>query len=315
MSRISRSAGVLLMICALAVAAAAAGAASHGGGKAKGQAQERVFTLQPDPAGNPEGIAYQPRTRSFFVSITADGAIYRGTLGSDTVAPFIPGGAGMSAAGMKVRGNRLYVAGATAGTITVYDLSTKQAIATFQTGAGGFLNDLVVTRNGDVWVTDSFRPMLWHVTAQQVRAGTGTPQAIDLSSVFGTTPGEFHANGIVALNSHRFLVVDTTTGTLYRIDVRHGAPTISTVTGVSVPGGDGMIRDRGRLVVVQGGAAPQLSFVKLTRSGRQGKSVATRTSTKLVGPSTIARARKLYLVVNADFATSTTPFTVAGLPR
>jgi sugar lactone lactonase YvrE len=315
MRRSSRLVGTLLIVLAFALAASAAGAGPHPNSKGKGQAQERVFTLQPDPAGNPEGIAYQPRTRAFFVSITADGAIYRGTLGSDTVAPFIPGTAGASGVGIKVRGNRLYVAGGMTGTITVYDLSTKQAIATFQTGAGGFLNDLVVTRDGDVWVTDSFRPTLWHVTAKQVRTGAGTPQAIDLSAAFGTTPGEFHANGIVALNSHRFVVVDTTTGTLQRIDVRHGAATIRAITGVTLPGGDGMILDRGRLVVVQVGAQPQLSFVKLTRSGRQGSLVATRTSTNLVGPSTVARARKLYLVVNADFATSTKPFKVAGLPR
>jgi hypothetical protein len=315
MSRTSRFVVSLLMICALAVAATAASAVPHSPGKGKGQAQERLFTLQPNPAGNPEGVAYQPRTRAFFVSITADGAIYRGTLGSDTVAPFISGAAGKSAVGIKVRGNKLYVAGGTTGTITVYDLSTKQAIATFQTGAGGFLNDLVVTRNGDVWVTDSFRPTLWHVTGKQVRAGTGTPQAIDLSAAFGTTPGVFHANGIVALNSHRFVVVDTTTGTLSRINVHDGVATILAITGVTLPAGDGMIQDRGRLVVVQGGAQPQLSFVKLTRSGRAGTVVGTRTSSKLVGPSTVARARKLYLVVNADFAASTTPFTVAGLPR
>jgi Cu-Zn family superoxide dismutase len=313
MSRFSRFAVALLTICALAVGATAAGAGSHG--KKKGHAQERVFTLQPDPAGNPEGIAYQARTRAFFVSITADGAIYRGTLGSDTVSPFIPGGAGQSGVGIKVRGNRLYVAGGMTGTITVYDLTTKQATATFQTGTGGFLNDLVVTRNGDIWVTDSFRPTLWHVTGRQVRDGSGTPQAIDVSAAFGTTPGEFHANGIVALNSHRFVVVDTTTGALQRIDVRQGAATIRAITGVSVPGGDGMVRDRGRLVVVQGGAQPQLSFVKLTSSARRGSVRATRTSTNLHGPSTVARARKLYLVVNADFTSSTKPFTVAGLPR
>ena len=311
MSRFSRLAIALLMICAFAVAATAAGAGSHG----KGQAQERVFTLQPDPAGNPEGIAYQARTRAFFVSITTDGAIYRGTLGSDIVSPFISGDAGKSAVGIKARGNRLYVAGGMTGTITVYDLSTKQPAATFQTGAAGFLNDLVVTRNGDAWVTDSFRPVLWHVTGKQVRAGGGAAQAIDLSSVFGTTPGEFHANGIVALNSHRFVIVDTATGTLQRVDVRHGAATIRAITGVTVPGGDGMIRDGGRLVVVQGGAQPQLSFVKLTSSARRGSLRATRTSTNLHGPSTIARARKLFLVVNADFAASTKPFTVAGLPR
>jgi hypothetical protein len=313
MSRTSRLIGALLMVCALALAASATGAGPHG--KGKGQAQERVFTLQPDPAANPEGIAYQARTRSFFVSITGDGAIYRGTLDSDTVTPFIPGAAGQSAVGIKVRGNKLYVAGGMTGTITVYDLSTKQAIATFQTGAGGFLNDLVVTRNGDAWVTDSFRPTLWHVTGKQVRAGGGTPQAIDVSAAFGTTPGEFHANGIVALNSHRFVVVDSTTGALQRIDVHEGVATIQAITGVTLPGGDGIIRDRGRLVVVQGGPPAQLSFVKLTRSGRQGSLKATRTSTNLRGPSTVARARKLYLVVNADFATSTKPFTVAGLPR
>jgi DNA-binding beta-propeller fold protein YncE len=318
MSRNSRLVGVLLMACAfaLALAVSAAGAGSQGKSNGKGQALERVFTLQPTPAGNPEGIAYQSSRRAFFVSITADGAIYRGTLGSDTVAPFIPGAAGKSGVGIKVRGNRLYVAGGMTGTITVYDLSTRQAIATFQTGAGGFLNDLVVTRDGDVWVTDSFRPTLWHVTGEQVRAGSGTPQPIDLSTAFGTTPGEFHANGIVALNSHRFVVVDTTTGTLQRIDVSHGAATIRAITGVTLPGGDGMILDRGRLVVVQGGPPAQLSFVKLTRSGSQGSLLETRTSTNLAGPSTVARARKLYLVVNADFALSKSPpFTIAGLPR
>jgi hypothetical protein len=316
MSRTSRLIGALLMVCALVLAASAASAGPNGKGKGKGQAQERVFTLQPDPAASPEGIAYQARTRSFFVSITGDGAIYRGTLDSDTVAPFIPGAAGQSAVGIKVRGNKLYVAGGMTGTITVYDLSTKLAIATFQTGAGGFLNDLVVTRNGDAWVTDSFRPTLWHVTGEQVRAGGGTPQAIDVSAAFGTTPGEFHANGIVALNSHRFVVVDSTTGALQRINVRQGVATIQAITGVTLPGGDGMIRDRGRLVVVQGGPPAQLSFVKLTRSGRQGSTLGTETSTNLAGPSTVARARKLYLVVNADFALSKSPpFTVAGLPR
>ena len=61
-----------------------------------------------------------------------------------------PGGAGNSAVGMKVPHGKLYVAGGPTGTITVYDIATKAAVATFQTGAGGFLNDLVVTRRGDV---------------------------------------------------------------------------------------------------------------------------------------------------------------------
>ena len=55
--------------------------------------------------------------------------------------------------------------------------------------------------------------------------------------------------------------------------------------------------------------------MKLHDSARRGEIKRTRTSALLKGPSTIARARDTYLVVNADFATSTKPFTVAGLPR
>ena len=80
-----------------------------------------------------------------------------------------------------------------------------------------------------------------------------------------------------------------------------------------------MLLDRGRLVVVQGtpapGAASQLSFLKLRQGARRAILQRTQTSTLLRGPSTVDRARGLYLVVNADFNTSAKPFTVAGLRR
>jgi sugar lactone lactonase YvrE len=299
---------VLLAIVALgATAAVAAG---------KANTSERLFTLQPDPTGNPEGVAFDKRTRAFFVSITADGAIYRGTLGSDTVSPFIPGEAGRNAVGIKVRRGRLYVAGGPSGSITVYDLATKQVVAQFETGADGFLNDLVVTDRGDVFVTDSVRPVLWHVTAKQVRAGSGTPQALDVSEIpYETGPGQFNVNGIVRASARKLVVVDTNSGKLFRIRLgkhRSSIRSIDEIEGATVPGGDGLLRDRGRLVVVQGDPA-HLSFLKL----RHGTATLKRTQTSdlLRGPSTVARARGLYLVVNADFATSQKPFTVAGLPR
>jgi sugar lactone lactonase YvrE len=311
---------VRIFVAVMAVALVAAGATvalAHDHGKAG----DRVSTLQPDPAGNPEGIAFDHRSNAFFVSITTDGAIYRGTLGSDTVAPFIPGATGKSAVGIKVRRGLLYVAGGETGTITVYDLATKQPVATFETGAGGFLNDLVVTRRGDVYVTDSFRPTLWHVTADQVRAGGGTPQALDVSP--GVSPGiayttGFNLNGIVAKGSRRLIVVQTNTGKLFRIGLAPGGSgidAIDEIAGVSVPGGDGLLLDRGRLVVVQGGPPAQLSFVKLCGGARHGSVRDTLQSDKLHGPSTVDRAHGLYLVVNADFTNSAKPFTVAGLRR
>jgi sugar lactone lactonase YvrE len=301
--------GILALAAGAAVASADRGH-HHGGGEA-----ERLFTLSPDPAGNPEGIAFDRRSRAFFVSITNGGAIYRGTLGSDTVTPFIEGAAGKAAIGLKVRRGKLYVAGGPTGAITVYDLATRAAVATFQTGTGGFLNDLVVTRRGDVYVTDSFRPTLWHVTAEQVRAGSGTPQALDVSAI-PYEAGEFNLNGIVAKAGRRLVVVDTNSGKLFRITLADRGTSIRAIdeiAGATVPGGDGMLLDRGRLVVVQGDPA-QLTFLRLRGGARRATFDGTQTSDKLRGPSTVDRANGLYLVVNADFDTSRTPFTVAGLP-
>jgi Cu-Zn family superoxide dismutase len=306
---------VAALLGATALAAAASGVASADHGD-RHSSRARLFTLSPDPAANPEGVAYSSSLGAFFVSDTGSGAIYRGTLKSSTVSPFIPAAAGQSAVGLKVFRGRLYAAGGSTGTITVYDLASTQRVARFDTGAGGFLNDLVVTRRGDVYVTDSTRPALWHVTAAQVAAGSGTPQALDVSAV-GFTSG-FNLNGIVADGDRRLVTVQTNAGKLFRIQLARGGAairSIDAVKGVSVPGGDGLLQDRGRLLVVQGGPPAQISFVKLRHGDRRGAVRDVRTSPLLKGPSTIARARDLYLVVNADFATSTKPFTVAGLPR
>src|SRR5690349_11222781 len=208
---------LIAVLAVLALAVGATVASAHEGHDDKGGAKARTFTLKPDPAGNPEGVAFDKRSKAFFVGITADGAIYRGTLGSDTVAPYIPGAPGKSAVGLKVKRGKLYVAGGATGSITVYDIATKAQVAKLETGSGGFLNDLQVTRNGDVYVTDSFRPTLWHVTADQVKAGSGTPQALDVSAIPYEGGGAFNANGIVAKSARKLVVVDTNSGKLFRI--------------------------------------------------------------------------------------------------
>jgi hypothetical protein len=273
----------------------------------------RVFTLTPSTHGNPEGIAAAGRG-TFFVGATGDGTIYRGTLHSPNVTEFIAGGTGKSAIGLKVARGRLYVAGGATGDITVYDLASRRQVALFSTGAGGFLNDLVVVASGDVFVTDSFRPTLWHVTAAQVRAGSGTPAAIALAPEIVYTAGAFNVNGIVALDERTLVIVQSNTGTLFRIDLERRGRQIRAIDGEPVLGGDGMLLDRGRLVVVQGDPA-QLTFVQLDRRASRSTVVGHLTDPTLRGPSTVARAGDRWLVVNADFATSTTPFTVSGLAR
>lgn len=275
-----------------------------------------VFTLDPSTHGNPEGVAFDKKSGAFFVGAVGDGTIYRGTLNNSTVSEFIPGASGKSAVGMKVSKGKLYVAGGTTGTVSVYDIATKQLVASFDTGGGGFLNDLVVTKKGDVFITDSFRPTLWHLTAEQVASGSGVPEAIPVGPEIQYDAGAFNLNGIVALREgKRLIVVQSSNGRLFRIDLERGASErrIQQINVEPLVGGDGLLLDHGRLIVVQG-APPTLAFVQLWQNGLRGRVVERRTDPTLRGPSTVARAWHLYLVVNADFATSATPFTVSGLP-
>jgi hypothetical protein len=66
--------------------------------------------------------------------------------------------------------------------------------------------------------------------------------------------------------------------------------------------------------VVRGDPA-SLTFLRLSHDLSRAQIKNTVTDPTLRGPSTVARAGNRYLVVNADFATSTQPFTVSGLPR
>jgi hypothetical protein len=273
----------------------------------------RVFTLTPSTHGNPEGVA-AAGGGVFFVGATGDGTIYRGTLDNPIATEFIAGGTGKSAIGLKVARGRLYVAGGATGNITVYDLASRRQVALFSTGAGGFLNDLAITATGDVFVTDSFRPTLWHVTAAQVRAGSGTPEAISVAPEIVYTAGAFNLNGIVTLDERTLVAVQSNTGALFRVELARSGRQIHKVDADPVLGGDGLLLDRGRLVVVQGNPA-QLTFIELDRHASRGTVAGHLTDPTLRGPSTVARAGDRFLVVNADFATRTVPFTVSGLAR
>lgn len=277
-------------------------------------APSRVYTLTPSTHGNPEGVAADRVSGTFFVGATGDGTIFRGRLDRPTVEEFIPGAAGRSAIGIKIARGRLYVAGGATGDLVIYDLFTRRQVAVFSTGTGGFLNDLVITPGGDVFVTDSFRPTLWHVTAAQVRAGGGAPEAISVAPEIAYEAGAFNLNGIVQLDARTLLVVQTDNGALFRIDLERTGRRITRLVADPVLGGDGMLLDRGRLVVVQGSPA-QLTVLALDRGATRATVVDHVTDPTLRGPSTVALSRDRFLVVNADFATSTTPFTVSGISR
>jgi Cu-Zn family superoxide dismutase len=309
---------VAVMVAGLAAASfvASAPAGADSAHHARHQSSKTtVYTLDDSTHGNPEGVASDGKY--FYVGATGDGTIYRGRLGHKTVHTFIPGAPGRVSVGMKESHGYLYVAGGPTGKIFVYNLHhPSRAPLTFDTGAGGFLNDLVVTRYGDVYVTDSFRPMLWKIGADQVKPG-GMVTSISVSpEIPFAGGGAFNLNGIVAFKGGReLMVVHTGNGALYRIRFDgHGGRHITRVHAPALVGGDGLLVDKGRLIVVRGDPA-SLTFLRLERDRSRAKILKVVTDPTLRGPSTVARLHDRYLVVNADFATSTKPFTVSGLRR
>jgi sugar lactone lactonase YvrE len=277
-----------------------------------------VYTLEPSTHGNPEGIAYDPRSGAFYVG-TLDGTIYRGTLDSQEVTEFLAGDEFSQAAGLAVDRDLLFVAGAFSGTLRVYHLDTRQLVASFEGFGAGMLNDLVVTARGDVYITDSFVPILWQVTAEQVAAGGGEPRAIAVAPEIEWIDGGFNLNGIVALQGGRTLIVgQSDAGKLFRIDLDPLDPDVRQITEVALDEpvySDGLLLDQGRLVAVTFLPEETLTFIRLDARGTSGTIEERRTDPTFRGPSTVDRAGDYYLVVNADFATGTTPFTVAAVPR
>lgn len=126
------------------------------------------------------------------------------------------------------------------------------------------------------------------------------------------TTGQFNLNGIVARRGGReLIVVNSFSKSLFRIDFDH-TPAVRTITKIDAPllAGDGLLIDRGQLLVVVGNPA-SVSVLNLSRDDSVARQVKVLTDATLRGPSTIARAKDRYLVVNAAF----NQHTVSALTR
>jgi Cu-Zn family superoxide dismutase len=271
----------------------------------------------------PEGIAFDKRTGNFYVSSTTDGSIQRGNVKTPTATVFIPGGGSTHPAiGVELHDGRLGVAGGASGEIRIYDAATGTPIRVFTTGSGGFLNDLIATRNGDLFVTDSVRSILWRVAAANIVPGA--PMAAEAWLDFSGTVLEyttgFNLNGIEATPDGRYLiVVQTNTGELFRIEVATRHVVQIEMSGASLGGtsvaGDGLALRGNTLFAVASG---QIAKIKLSHHLTRGTVVSRTPDASFSSPTTMAIARGRLLVVNSQFAarptgTQTLPFKVSSI--
>ena len=180
-------------------------------------------------------------------------------------------------------------------------------------GSDGFLMGMHVTEAGEVWVTDALRPMLWHLTAEQVAAGSGTPAAVPLTPEIPHVSSPDNVEGVVALSETRLVVVKFADGTLYRIDLDPQAPqgrTIIPIAGAAVPLGSRMIVDGKRLVIADENG---LSVVELSEDASRGTVVTQMRDPSFHDTTAVARVGDRYLVVNTAW-NDPPPYTISSVP-
>ncbi|HSU08007.1 MAG TPA: hypothetical protein VLK57_02280 [Pseudonocardia sp.] len=272
-----------------------------------------LYTLEKSEHRNPVPIVWHAESHTFFVGTFHDGSIYRGRPDDPSVRVFLEGQPGQAASGIGLGAGRLLVAGGIYGDIRAYDLQTRERVAEFTTGSDGFLMGMHVTEAGEVWVTDAIRPMLWHLTAEQVAAGSGTPAAVPLTPEIPHVSSPDNVEGVVALSETRLVVVKFADGTLYRIDLDPQAPqgrTIIPIAGAAVPLGSRMIVDGKRLVIADENG---LSVVELSEDASRG-TVATQVRDPSFHDTTaVARVGDRYLVVNTAW-NDPPPYTISSVP-
>ena len=272
-----------------------------------------LYTLAKPEHRNPAPITWHAESGTFFVGTWHDGTIYRGSPDDPTVPVYLAGQPGQSATGIGVSGTHLLVAGGMYGDIRAYDLQTKQRVAEFSTGSDGYLHGLHVTAAGDVWVTDAVRPVLWHLTPDQVAAGTGTPSSIPLSPEIPYVGGPDNLEGVVSLSDTRLVVIKYADGALYRIDLDPQAPqgrTITPIVDATAPLGSKMVLDGNRLVIPD---EEGLSVVELDAEATHGTVVARLRDASFHDVTGAARIGDRYLAVNAGW-NDPPPYTISSVP-
>jgi Cu-Zn family superoxide dismutase len=295
------------------------GKSGHGGKKGN------VFTIPGDTVF-PEGIALDKRGsgKTFFVSSTTDGTIFKGNVKNSAMTPFAAGGADgrTTATGMTVNKGRLFVSGAGTGKMFVLSTTDGHTLKVLDTAPGAtptFINDVTVG-GGFAYFTDSLRPIVWRASTSGATVGDIEPW-LDLTGTPFVYEQGFNANGIVNYDDGRILViVQSNTGKLFRVNTATKAVTQVDLGGKTVVNGDGLVAHGSHLYVVQN-ADNQITEVKLRNGKRTGRLGNVRKSDLFAFPTTAARDGSRLLVVNSQFdkrgpgLTPVLPFTVVSVKK
>jgi hypothetical protein len=251
----------------------------------------------------PEGIT-TGRGTTFFVGSLASGDIYRGDLRTGEGEVLVDAAEDRLTIGLSHdrRSNNVFAAGGPTGKAFVYDGDTGDAVEAYDlTDPGTFVNDVVVTREA-AYFTDSFRSAVYKLPLGP--AGRlpeeGAAEELELGDEFEAVSG-FNANGIdAAPNTEYLVVVNSTTGLLYKIDPDSGATTEIDLGGETLTNGDGILLDGTTLYVVRN-RNNLIAEIDLEPDATAGEVVGEITDEAFDVPTTVAAFGNDIYAVNARF--------------
>jgi sugar lactone lactonase YvrE len=165
-----------------------------------------------------------------------------------------------------------------------------------------FINDVVLAGR-TVWFTDSMRARLYGLPLGRngkLPKGSAVIR-LPLRGQWHQVANDFNANGIERTPDRTaLLVIQTATGFLYRVDPRTGIARRVDLGSTVLKNGDGMLRDRRTLYVVQN-QLKKIAVLRLNQKGTKGRLVSTISSNDFDVPTTIARRGGSLYLPNARF--------------
>jgi sugar lactone lactonase YvrE len=200
---------------------------------------------------------------SFGAAQGTAGQILVGDLTTGLYSELVPPD-GVPMTGMKFdsRSNLLFVCRGPSGSASVFDVSSKTEVRSYQFNdpATSFVNDVVLTADA-AYFTDSHAAQLYRVALGSGAAPASEFTTIPLPADFAWPDGSgaynpfINANGLAATANGEFLIpVHTGKGTLYRLrlsDLQVDPITISGGDGTGAGNGDGLLLEDKTLYVVK----------------------------------------------------------------
>ncbi len=270
----------------------------------------------------PEGIAIGLLPFAYFGS-RADGSIYRANLITGDGRRLPTPGPGTPAVGLKLDLlGRLFVAGGNAGNGRVVSALSGRILVNYQfTTAASFVNDVVLTDDA-AFFTDTNNPTLYVVPLGRHGSLPDSNGFRPLPLTSATPTALTGLNGIAETPDRRaLLVIQSGTGTLFRVDKDTGAATAVTLTGEgppggeSLPNGDGLLLDGRTLYAVQN-RLNTVAVLRMSRDGTSGRVLGRVTDARFDVPTTVAKFFDRLYLPNARFGAvpPATTFTANAIP-